>query len=170
MVGRVGSTRTISLDKLITGPKRNSLETGEIIVDVRVPAALGAQEFLKVGPRNAMIIAVANVALLVDWGARLVKVALGSVGPVIIRPVEAEDFAASQIAWEEHRIAGGEAALDEFARLVRAAAQPIDDHRSTADYRRHAVGICARRGLERALRHQQVEALIERFGEEPWAS
>ncbi len=61
-------------------------------------------------------------------------------------------------------------ALDEFARLVRAAAQPIDDHRSTADYRRHAVGICARRALERSLRRQQVDELMERFGEEPWAS
>jgi CO/xanthine dehydrogenase FAD-binding subunit len=169
-VGRGGSTRSVTIEELITGPKRTSLEPGEIIVDVRVPAAFGTQEFLKVGPRNAMIIAVANVALVVDWTGKQVRAALGSVGPVIIRPVEAEGFAASQIVWEEHRIGGGDAALDEFARLVRTAAQPIDDHRSTAEYRRHAVGVCGRRALERALRHQQVEALRERFGEEPWAS
>jgi CO/xanthine dehydrogenase FAD-binding subunit len=169
-VGRRGSIRTLGIDELMTGPKRTSLEPGEIIVDVRLPAALGTQEFLKVGPRNAMIIAVASVALLVDWRARQVKVALGSVGPVIMRPAEAEAFAASQISWEEHDIAGGRAALDEFARLVRAGAQPIDDHRSTAEYRLHAVGVCARRALERALRHQQAELLFERLGEEPWAS
>ncbi len=167
-VGRPGSTRTLGLGELMTGPKRTSLEPGEIIVDVRLPAALGTQEFLKVGPRNAMIIAVANVALVVDWRARQVSVALGSVGPVIMRPVEAEAFAAAQISWDEYRIAG--AALDEFARLVRAGAQPIDDHRSTAEYRLHAVGVCARRALERALRHRQSAALIERLGEEPWAS
>jgi len=169
-VDRLGSSRTLALDELMTGPKHNSLDPGEIIVDVRVPAALGTQEFLKVGPRNAMIIAVANVALLVDWGARLVRVALGSVGPVIMRPTEAEAFAVSQIVWGEHRITGGETGLDEFARLVRSSARPIDDHRSTAEYRLHAVGVCARRALERALRHQQAAALIERLGEEPWAS
>ena len=39
----------------------------------------------------------------------------------------------------------------EFTALVRSAARPIDDHRSTADYRRHAVGVCAQRALGRVL-------------------
>jgi len=169
-VGRQGSVRTVTLDELITAPKRTSLEPGELIVDVRLPAGLGTQEFLKVGPRNAMIIAVANVALVVDWSGRQVCVALGSVGPVILRPGEAEAFATARIDWDERRLLGGEAALDEFAGLVRAAARPIDDHRSTADYRRHAVGICARRALDRAVRHQRIGALADPFQEKPWAS
>jgi len=169
-VGRLAATRHVTLEELITGPKRTSLEPGEIIVDVRLPAALGTQEFLKVGPRNAMIIAVANVALVVDWGGRQVRAALGSVGPMIIRPVEAEAFATSQIDWGERRLAGGESTLDDFAHLVRTAAHPIDDHRSTAEYRRHAVGICARRALERALRRTPRLAPADPFTEEPWAS
>jgi CO/xanthine dehydrogenase FAD-binding subunit len=169
-VGRLGSTRTVTLDELISGPKRTSLEPGEIIIDVRLPAGVGTQEFLKVGPRNAMIIAVANVALVVDWAGRRVRAALGSVGPVIIRAVEAETFATSRIDWEEHRLVGGEDALEEFAGLVRAAAHPIDDHRSTADYRRHAVGVCARRALERALRHDAIGTPADPFKDEPCVS
>jgi CO/xanthine dehydrogenase FAD-binding subunit len=53
--------------------------------------------------------------------------------------------------------------LRDFTALVRAAARPIDDHRSTADYRRHAVGVCAERALRRAFASDAVEG-------EPWKS
>lgn len=38
-----------------------------------------------------------------------------------------------------------------FARLCRDAADPITDHRSTAEYRRHAIGVLAARSLTRCL-------------------
>ena len=38
-------SRSLSLDELIVGPKRTSLEPGEIIVEIRLPAAFGSQEF-----------------------------------------------------------------------------------------------------------------------------
>jgi CO/xanthine dehydrogenase FAD-binding subunit len=44
-----------------------------------------------------------------------------------------------------------ESARAEFARLVAAEVRPITDHRSTAEYRRHASGVIARRLLERVL-------------------
>ena len=150
--------RSLRLDELIVGPKRTSLRPGEIIVEVRLPASFGSQEFLKVGTRNAMVIAVASTALVVDWEGRSVRCALGSVGPVVIRATEAEQFMASEINWPERTLADP-GAIPEFTRLVRAAARPIDDHRSTADYRRHAVGICAARALERAVSgHALVKA------------
>jgi CO/xanthine dehydrogenase FAD-binding subunit len=159
-------TRDLDLGELIVGPKRTTLRPGEVIFSVRMPAALGTQEFLKVGTRNAMVIAVAGVALVVDWVGRTVRCALGSVGPVMIRAGEAESFAAGQIDWQSRTLSGGSRDLDEFMSLVRSAARPIDDHRSTEAYRRHAVGICARRALERALA-RGVEA--RREGEQ-WAS
>ncbi len=65
------------------GPKRTALEPGELVVEAVVAVPKGPQEFMKVGVRNAMVIAIANLALVVDHGA--LKVAAGSVGPTIIR-------------------------------------------------------------------------------------
>jgi hypothetical protein len=42
-------------------------------------------------------------------------------------------------------------AIIEFGELVAGAARPIDDHRSTARYRKHAVEVMARRALMRCL-------------------
>ncbi len=163
VVGHAGGTRrTVSMGELVVGPKRTSLEPGEIILEVRVPAEFGTQDFLKVGTRNAMVIAVASVAVVVDWIGRGVRVALGSAGPVVIRASEAEALAASRIDWDERRLVAGEGGLDDFVALVRRAARPIDDHRSTAEYRRHAVGVCAERALGRAFR---TESRLE----EPWS-
>ena len=142
--------RSLSLGELIVGPKRNSLQPGEVIVEIRLPAAFGSQEFLKVGTRNAMVIAVVSVALVVDWIGQSVRCALGSVGPVVIRASGAEKLISSRIDWSVRALPDG-GAIAEFTELVRAAARPIDDHRSTAEYRRHAVGVCAQRALRRVL-------------------
>ena len=159
--------RTVALDELIVGPKRTTLSAGEVVVEIRLPAALGSQEFLKVGTRNAMVIAVANVALVVDWDGRSVRCALGSVGPVAIRASEAEELLASRIDWSARTLAGEPTAIAEFSALVRSAARPIDDHRSTAAYRRHAAGVCAQRAVERVLRTRELEGVS---GSRSWAS
>lgn len=157
--------RTLKLDELIVGPKRTTLEHGEVILEVKVPAAFGSQEFLKVGTRNAMVIAVANVAVVVDWEGRAVRCALGSVGPVPIRARRAEDLISSRVDWTERSLSDTTADIAEFTTLVREAAQPIDDHRSTAEYRRHAVGVCASRALERIFSNEARDHL-----ERSWAS
>lgn len=150
--------RVLSLDDLVVAPKRTSLAQGEIISEIRLPAGLGSQEFLKVGTRNAMVIAVANVALVADWGGRTIRCALGSVGPVIIRAREAEDFISSRLDWSGQGPLD-RADLDQFKALVRSAARPIDDHRSTAEYRRHAAGVCAARALDRVLARRDATNL-----------
>ncbi|HLN04690.1 MAG TPA: FAD binding domain-containing protein [Acidimicrobiales bacterium] len=150
--------RDLRLDDLVVGPKLTTLRPGEVIVEVRLPASLGSQEFLKVGTRNAMVIAVANVALVVDWLGHSVRCALGSVGPTVIRASDAEEFVASRIDWSGRTLTDA-ADVAEFAALVRSAARPIDDHRSTADYRRHAVGVCAHRALERVFSDHTEKAL-----------
>lgn len=151
VIASAKGSREATLDQLTVGPKRTTLEPGELILEVRLPALLGTQEFLKVGTRNAMVISVAGVAIVVDWVGHSVRIALGSVGPVIIRAKEAEGYCAERIDWDLRTLEGGDVTLAELAAQVSAAARPIDDHRSTAAYRRHAVGVCARRGIERAL-------------------
>jgi len=135
------ASRRVPFAEFMTGPKRNSREAGEIIVGVSMPIAHRWQGYAKVGVRNAMVISVASACLaLQDDGPRL---ALGSVGPVIIRCRDAETYAAARIDAVDRDVA------TEFGRLAAAASSPIDDHRSTAAYRRHAVSVLAARLLER---------------------
>jgi CO/xanthine dehydrogenase FAD-binding subunit len=147
-VASTAGRRRVDVAQLVVGPKRNALEPGELVTAVRVPVAAGPQEFLKIGVRNAMVIAVASCALIVDVAARRLACALGSVGPVVVRDPETERWAAAAIDWTAPVEPDVVAA---FGERMAAAARPIDDHRATADYRRHAVGILARRALHRAF-------------------
>ncbi|MSX56477.1 MAG: xanthine dehydrogenase family protein subunit M, partial [Actinobacteria bacterium] len=141
------STRSLSFAEYMVGPKRTARRPGELITGVTLPIVDGWQGYSKVGVRNAMVIATASVALVVDAGS--VRLALGSVGPTILRCPEAEVFAANNVDFTS-RVASSEV-VAQFAELARAAARPIDDHRSTAVYRRHAVGVLASRLLRRAF-------------------
>ncbi len=133
-----------------TAPKRNRLEPDELIAAVRVPVARGPQQFAKVGPRNAMVIAVCSLAVQLDPGARTVAAAIGSAAPTVIRATAAEAFAEGALdelgAWER-REALPASLLARFGEAVADAARPIDDVRGTAAYRRHALAVLARRTL-----------------------
>ena len=139
--------RTLAVDDFVTGPKRTALAPDELIVVVRVPRRTGPAEFLKIGVRNAMVIAVASCALVVDVPDRTVRCALGSVGPVPVRDPEAEAWVAERVDWDGGAVHPRVAA--EFGARMAAASRPISDHRATAEYRRHAVGVLARRALAR---------------------
>ena len=141
-------SRSVPFGDFMTGPKRTALLPGELIEAVTVPVFSGWQGYAKVGVRNAMVISNAGACLVVDDGGA-VRLALGSVGPTIIRCHEAEAFAGSAIDPSTRSLADADAV--EFGRLATAAARPIDDHRSTAEYRRHAVAVLARRLLRRAF-------------------
>jgi CO/xanthine dehydrogenase FAD-binding subunit len=143
--------RDIPVATFITGPKRTALSPGELIVAVRLPLLDGHQEFRKIGVRNAMVIAVASLALAVDTRTRTVRCALGSVGPGPIRATEAEEWLAGTIDWDRPAATTEAPDLAYFGRLVAGAAQPIDDHRGTAAYRRHAIGVLAERAAAQAF-------------------
>jgi CO/xanthine dehydrogenase FAD-binding subunit len=144
VASRAGGARSLAWDEFLVGPKRSSLRPGELILGVRLPVALPErQEFAKVGARNAMVISIAS-ACLVRSADGAVRIALGSVGPTPLRAPRAE----AMISAERRP---SPVAVTEFGRLVAEEVRPIDDHRSTAAYRRHAAGVIARRLLERAL-------------------
>jgi CO/xanthine dehydrogenase FAD-binding subunit len=129
-VASVRGERTIQLDEFLVGPKRNALADDELILGVSVAAEPAAQTFMKVGPRNAMVISVVSLALRVDGE---LTASFGSAGPVpgVVR-APLEDAAS-------------------FPEQVAAAASPIDDVRGTAAYRRHALRVLTKRALERCL-------------------
>jgi len=123
----------------------------ELVIGAEWEDAGPAQTFMKVGTRNAMVIAIAGLALVVDRARRRVGVGLGSCGPTILRAPAAERFAVAVLeahGWD-HRLEPSDAELQEFGRLVATAARPIDDQRGTAAYRRHVLAVMGARALAR---------------------
>jgi CO/xanthine dehydrogenase FAD-binding subunit len=146
-----GGERRVPFAEFMTGPKKNIRRHDELVVAAEWDDAGPAQTFMKVGTRNAMVIAVASLALVVDRARRRVGIALGSCGPTIIRASDAERFASGlfdESGWSKP-LAPSAAAVAEIGRLVGTAARPIDDVRGTAAYRRHVLGVLAGRALAR---------------------
>jgi CO/xanthine dehydrogenase FAD-binding subunit len=141
--------RDLPVAQFMTGVKRTARRPDELITAVTVPVLDGWQGYAKVGIRNAMVIAIAGACLAVDIPTRSIRLALGSVAPTIVRAADAEAHASSTADWDTLRV--DDAAALEFGRLAGAAARPIDDHRATAAYRRHAVEVLSRRLLRRAF-------------------
>ena len=141
--------RSLPIAEFMLGVKKTAREPGELITAVTVPLLDGWQGYVKVGVRNAMVIAISGACLAVDTPSRSVRLALGSVAPTIIRVPEAERFAAERVDWATGSVDPND--MIEFGRLAAAASRPIDDHRSTAAYRRHSIEVLARRLLARAF-------------------
>ena len=138
--------RRVAARDFYVGPKKNAMRPDELIAAFLIPPAPGPQQFSKVGTRNAMVIAVCAFALALDPAGRRLGTGIGSAGPTPLRAVEAESFAAAELDWE-NRTPPTAATLHRFGELVAGAARPIDDVRGTAEYRRHALGVMARRCL-----------------------
>jgi CO/xanthine dehydrogenase FAD-binding subunit len=132
-VASVRGSRRLALTDFLVGVKRNALAEDELIVAVLVRPSGAPQTFMKIGPRNAMVIAVCSLAITADRERGELRAAFGSAAPVptLVRAPLAE--------------------ADGFPDLVAGAASPIDDVRGTAAYRRHALRVLATRGLERCL-------------------
>ncbi|NKZ01423.1 MULTISPECIES: FAD binding domain-containing protein [Nocardiopsis] len=121
-------------------------QADELITAVLLPEPTGPQQFAKIGTRNAMVIAVTSFSLALDTGRRAVGTGVGSAGPTPLRAEAAEEFLAAEFDWEDGRPLA-EPVVRRFGELVAAAARPIDDQRGSAEYRRHALSVMARRAL-----------------------
>ncbi len=149
-VRSIGGQRDVPVTDFMVGVKRNVLEPGELITGVTMPVRLGWQGYSKVGVRNAMVIATASACLAMDRDRGSVAVALGAVGTTIIRCRDAERWLAGELDLAAEKLEISAALAEEFGRRAAADARPIDDHRSTAAYRGHAVGVLSSRLLRRA--------------------
>ncbi|MGA5130376.1 FAD binding domain-containing protein [Streptomyces olivoreticuli] len=146
----VRGTRLIPVEEFYTGVKRNALAPDELIRAVRIRKADGPQQFSKVGTRNAMVIAVCAFGLALHPETRTVRTGIGSAAPTPVRARAAEDFLTAALEegglWESGADLAPSLAR-QFAELAAGACNPIDDVRGSARYRRHAVGVMARRTL-----------------------
>jgi CO/xanthine dehydrogenase FAD-binding subunit len=132
-IASVRGERRLPLGEFFSGPRRNALADDELVVAVRARADAGPQTFMKVGPRNAMVISVVSLALRVDREHDVVRAAFGSAGPV------------------PGLVSASLGETPDFPARVAEAATPIDDVRGTAAYRRHALSVLTTRALERCL-------------------
>jgi CO/xanthine dehydrogenase FAD-binding subunit len=150
-----GETRKLRWHEFTLGVKETAIRPQELILGARWRLTRGPGSFSKIGTRNAMVISMVGVCLLVDEPGREVRVALGSVAPTIVRATDAEAFVARALddagAWEDPAAPVTDAVVRDFAERVAAAARPIDDVRGTAAYRRHACAVLAARALGWAL-------------------
>src|SRR5207253_8192147 len=110
VVARSGARgeRSIPWHAFLTGPRKTSLAADELIIGARWPRRRGPGSFSKIGTRNAMVIAVAGLCLTIDEDGRRVNVALGSVGPTILRATDAEQQMAAAMessgCWQDPSI------------------------------------------------------------------
>jgi xanthine dehydrogenase small subunit len=113
--------RRVRFNDFYTGYRKSVRKADELIVAIEVPAQSGPQWFRKVGTRAAQAISKVVMAAVRDAEPR---VALGSVAPTVVR-----------LPRTEAALASG-ASIDDAIRVLGQEITPIDDVRSTADYRR----------------------------------
>ena len=122
--------RRVPFTSFFTGYRKTVRQPDELIVAFEVPPIDDVQWFRKVGTRAAQ--AISKVVMAVVGGERP-RVAVGSVGPTVLRCTRTEAA-----------LAGG-ATFEDASRILEEEVQPIDDLRSTAMYRRRVCGNLLRR-------------------------
>lgn len=142
-----GTTRVLALEDFMQGPGETALGPNEILTAVLLdpPATQGRSAFLKKG-RTAMDVAVVSVAAFIEMEGevcRTARLAAGAVAPMPLRLKAAEAILEGAKLTDER--------LAEAARAATEAVAPIDDLRSSAEYRRHLVGVYVRRAVSECL-------------------
>jgi carbon-monoxide dehydrogenase medium subunit len=132
-------TRQVPLDALFTGVRKTVIRPDEMMVEINFKALDGKQNrgsFAKFGLRAAQAIAVVNVAAVLRLDGNKVNqacITLGAVAPTVIHALSAETYLAGCELNEE--------SINQAAKLAQEAAQPIDDIRGSARYRKHLVKV-----------------------------
>ncbi len=151
MVTLVGPNgrREIAAEDVAEAPGRTSLQKGELIESVFLPARppRSGDAYLRFIPRTEMDIAVvgAGVSLTLDeqGTCQAARVSLGAVAPRVLLVQEAADALIGTSV--------DDAALEALASAASAACSPIDDKRGTVEFRVKVAGVLARRAAQKAL-------------------
>jgi len=122
--------RRVPFTSFYTGYRASVLRPDELIVSIEIPAVEGKQWFRKVGTRAAQAISKLVIAAVRSDAPRI---AIGSVAATTVR-----------LSQTEAALASG-ANIDEAVNALEAEITPIDDVRSSANYRRQVAGNLLRR-------------------------
>ena len=150
-------SRQVPLSDLWTGPGETSAATDELLValELHSVAAGTGSAYVRLEYRRAMEIAVvgaaARVALGDDGTIASADVALTAVAPTVIKMSGIGDAAVGTT--------GDETVLASVAEMAADQSSPISDLRASDRYRRHCVGVMARRALDAAVRRARGEEI-----------
>ncbi|PRX30446.1 carbon-monoxide dehydrogenase medium subunit [Orenia metallireducens] len=152
----VDGKRVVGLDDFLLGPGQTLLKEQEVLTDIffSVPQDDEVVVFQKLGKRRALSISVVNLALLLkvnqeDSEIVDIKIYLGSVGPKVLRARSVENFLRGEKVNLELII--------ESAKKVENDISPIDDIRSTGEYRYEVAQELIVRGIKAALNRLEVD-------------
>ena len=151
--GPGGASRTCSVDDLVTGPFMTTLAANELITQVRVPdpGPRASGTYLKL-ERKIGDFATVGVAVQVSLSNGTIGragIALTGVGPTNMRARAAEDALAGRAPDDD--------AIREAAGLAAEAAEPRDDVRGSAEFKRSVVRVYTERGLRQAIADARAE-------------
>ncbi len=138
----LGGTRRVKAEDVPTGPGRTSLEAGEVVTAVHVPArgTGGGDAYLRFTPRTEMDIAVVGCGVNLRVEGDVIteaRLTLGAVAPTVL---VVEEAGAALVGTTLD-----DGALDALAAAASAACNPIDDKRGTIEFRTHVAGVLAKR-------------------------
>jgi xanthine dehydrogenase iron-sulfur cluster and FAD-binding subunit A len=148
----IHGTREVPLSEFYTGVRRNVMQPDEMLIEISFPVLKANQNgsFYKLGLRKAQAISLVNCAVIITWIGEKVSdatITLGSVAPVIVHAAEAEEFLRGKELKEN--------VIEEAAELAKLAAKPIDDIRSSSEYRLEMVRVCVRRILTSLAKREE---------------
>jgi xanthine dehydrogenase FAD-binding subunit len=157
-------TREIPAEDFCTGPSKNVLQPGELLVEIKFPAraANSGSHYRRFIPRNEMDIAVVGVGASVELDDSKenfvsARIALGAVGPTPLFAQAAGDALAGQPVNEE--------SIAKAAAVAKETATPISDMRGPAEYRTHLTGVLTQRVIEAAVARARGESICHKVGQ-----
>ena len=143
-------SRTVAVERIITGPGTTSLRKGEVVEAITLPKRppKSSDAYLRFTPRSEMDIAVVGAGVSLTLDSNLViksaRVALGAVAPTpLLVPAAARAIVGTKL---------NKAALNALAEACSAACNPIDDKRGTIEFRTEVVAVLAQRAAKIAYK------------------
>jgi carbon-monoxide dehydrogenase medium subunit len=144
----ISRQKIILLEDFFIGPGQTVLQSDEILAGVQVPnpPPRSGGVYIKQTVRKALDLAIVGVAMGVTMECDIptdVRIALGAVAPTPIRARRAEEILRGCRITDDLLEKAGQTAADESS--------PIDDARSSADYRRKMVKVLVMRAMRQAV-------------------
>jgi len=149
-VSGLNGVKTVSVREFFTGPGKNVLVPGDIVLSITLPVpAFGhAGKYIKLGRNRLSDLAIVGVTVLAQKDSSTksgykFSMAVASVAPIPFVLAKAEEILAEKKITSEVITESAQAAMD--------SVKPIDDVRGSAVYRSHMVRNLVKRAVEETL-------------------